>query len=557
MLTNIQIVVEQLKAHNIRLIVISPGGTNIPLIKMIQDDSFFKCFSIVDERSAMYFAIGLHLQTGEIVATSCTSAQATRNYIPGLTEAYYKQIPILAITMSKHPRFNYQDYMQAPDQTSLPKDCVKESFSLPYIADVNDAYQSIRLVNDAILKLTHHGNGPVQLNIPHLDFPIDDNNLFNKVIHRYDEKNDGKLNPISKKILIIAGEHRPYTICEQNAILKFCQFYNCAIYCNNLSNLHLEYSVFGNLLLSTISLDNFEKSLLPDIIITIGGQTGDYPLYKLLSKPDFNDKLVHWSVREDGNLVDTYDKLSLIFEDSILSFFSHFDYTEKSSSQYLNIWQQFLSKQKRDIDLPLSNTFCAQQLYRFLPNGSIVNFAILNSLRNWNLFPLDASITCYSNVAAFGIDGDTSMFLGESVLTDNLCFLITGDLAFFYDMNALGIRHIKNNVRILLVNNNGGFEFKLGVGENASIDRYIAAAGHFKNAKGWAETCDFEYIKASSKEEFLNVKGLFLGDSSKPIVLEVFTSSNDESLAYFSLLSENKEKTLKSSAKKIIKKLIK
>ena len=94
---NIRIIVELLKQNNIRQIVISPGGTNIPFVKAVQDDNFFTCYSVVDERSAIYFAIGLYLQTGEIIATSCTSAQATRNYIPGLTEAYYKKVPILAI----------------------------------------------------------------------------------------------------------------------------------------------------------------------------------------------------------------------------------------------------------------------------------------------------------------------------------------------------------------------------------------------------------------------------------------------------------------------------
>ena len=102
---NIEMVVEILKHQNINQLVISPGGTNIPLVKLVQKDEFFTCYSIVDERSAVYFAIGIYLQTGNPVAMICTSAQATRNYIPGLTEAYYKKVPILAITMEKHPRF--------------------------------------------------------------------------------------------------------------------------------------------------------------------------------------------------------------------------------------------------------------------------------------------------------------------------------------------------------------------------------------------------------------------------------------------------------------------
>ena len=96
---NINIVVKLLKENKIRDLVISPGGTNIPLIKAVQDDSFFNCYSVVDERSASYFAIGIYLQKKVPVALICTSAQATRNYIPGLTEAFYKRVPILAITM--------------------------------------------------------------------------------------------------------------------------------------------------------------------------------------------------------------------------------------------------------------------------------------------------------------------------------------------------------------------------------------------------------------------------------------------------------------------------
>lgn len=174
---NIRIIVELLKQNNIRQIVISPGGTNIPFVKAVQDDNFFTCYSVVDERSAIYFAIGLYLQTGEIIATSCTSAQATRNYIPGLTEAYYKKVPILAITMAKHPRFTYQEYMQAPDQTSLPKDSVKESYMLPFISRKEDLFHSIRLVNEAIQMLTFDGNGPVQICVPWLDFELDKSNV--------------------------------------------------------------------------------------------------------------------------------------------------------------------------------------------------------------------------------------------------------------------------------------------------------------------------------------------------------------------------------------------
>lgn len=551
---NINIVVALLKNHNIRYIVTSPGGTNIALVSALQNDSFFKCFSIVDERSAVYFAIGLHLQTGESIAMSCTSAQATRNYIPGLTEAYYKQVPILAITMSKLPRFTYQSYMQAPNQISLPVDCVKKSYTLPIVQDTSDYLESCRVSNEAVLELTHNGKGPVQLNIPWQDFeisPVDRH--IQKTIKRYTSFNEqDKLK--GKKIMIVAGEHRPYDKETLEAINAFCRTHDCMIYTNHLSNLHTEYAINGNLFLSTNPLDSELKNLLPDILISIGGQTGDYPFYLTFSKTQY--LFEHWSINESGNVVDTYDKLTAIYQMDIKDFFLS-AVSSSSSHMFLDSWREKTSEYVYTLDLPLSNTYVAAALHDKLPKNSTVNFAILNSLRNWNLFPIDASIKCFANVAAFGIDGCTSMLIGESVLSDELHFLITGDLAFFYDLNSLGIRHIKNNVRILIINNNGGVEFKMAgnVDQNKKTDLFIAAANHFKNAKGWAETCGFAYISAFSHDEFNVHYTAFLKESSQPVVFEIFTKDIDEAAAYRKLIDCNKKKDTKYYIKAGIRKI--
>ena len=551
---NVNIVVALLKNHNIRYIVTSPGGTNIALVSALQNDSFFKCFSIVDERSAVYFAIGLHLQTGESIAMSCTSAQATRNYIPGLTEAYYKQVPILAITMSKLPRFTYQSYMQAPNQISLPVDCVKKSYTLPIVQDTSDYLESCRVSNEAVLELTHNGKGPVQLNIPWQDFeisPVDRH--IQKTIKRYTSFNEqDKLK--GKKIMIVAGEHRPYDKETLEAINAFCRTHDCMIYTNHLSNLHTEYAINGNLFLSTNPLDSELKNLLPDILISIGGQTGDYPFYLTFSKTQY--LFEHWSINESGNVVDTYDKLTAIYQMDIKDFFLS-AVSSSSSHMFLDSWREKTSEYVYTLDLPLSNTYVAAALHDKLPKNSTVNFAILNSLRNWNLFPIDASIKCFANVAAFGIDGCTSMLIGESVLSDELHFLITGDLAFFYDLNSLGIRHIKNNVRILIINNNGGVEFKMAgnVDQNKKTDLFIAAANHFKIAKGWAETCGFAYISAFSHDEFNVHYTAFLKESSQPVVFEIFTKDIDEAAAYRKLIDCNKKKDTKYYIKAGIRKI--
>lgn len=551
---NINIVVKLLKENKIKDLVISPGGTNIPLIKAVQDDSFFNCYSVVDERSASYFAIGIYLQKKVPVALICTSAQATRNYIPGLTEAFYKRVPILAITMEKHPRFKYQEYMQAPDQTSLPNDCVKKSFEMPYISDINDMYYSIRVANQAFLELSRDGDGPVQLCIPWLDFPLNDITPNIRSVQRYKCKEINKESLSNKKILILIGEHLPFTDDEKEAINKFCEATDSVVYTNHLSNFNNKFSIDANLLLSTITIDELNV-IKPDIIISLGGQTGDYPFYLAFSK-NILTGLEHWRVCQDGEVVDTYDKLTRVYQGEMIEFFSNVN-SESIDHSFYELWKRMANSKSTDLQVPFSNVSIAQFLHRQMPKNSIIQFSILNSLRVWNLFELDHTIECYSNVGAFGIDGGMSTLVGQSIATDKLAFMIIGDLAFFYDMNCLGIRHIKNNVRILLINNNGGIEFKLHGEDKQEQDKFIAAANYHGNAKGWAESCGFLYLAAYTMDEFKEKASVFIQASDKPILLEAFVLDVDESKAYLSIMDANRNKTVAETIKSGVRESVK
>lgn len=533
-LENARIVISLLKAHNIRYVVTSPGGSNIPIVEAVQNDSFFKVYSVVDERSAMYFAIGLYMQTGEIIATSCTSAQATRNYIPGLTEAFYKHVPILAITMSKHPVYLRQDYMQCPIQTSLPIDAVKHSFSLPYIHDDNDRTICVRTVNEAILELTHHGCGPVQLNIEELDsetwkFSNSVSIPKVRVIKRYSIEDKWPITLKGKRIMLLIGEHRPFTEKESNAIDQFAESYNVFVYADNIANYHGRYSLQPFVISSKSSQRLFMERLKPDIVISIGGIIGEYGIYSKLFNAE-EESFEHWRIAIDGNVVDTFKKLTKIFECSPSYFFNKMSLDRICENHsYFEVWKSYYDNISYDIDLPLSNMYIAQQLHKNIPEGATLNFAILNSFRSWCCFPTKAGINCTCPVAAYGIDGGMSIFLGESVETNKLSFFITGDLAFLYDMNSLAIRHIKNNTRIILINNNGGMEFKFGdLVHKFDVGEYVAADNHFQSTKGWAKDCSFKYVAIKSKEDFDKNKRLLLEQSSEPIIFEVFTTPEME-----------------------------
>lgn len=557
---NVRMTLALLKAHGIKHVVVSPGGTNIPLVQGLQQDSFFHCYSVVDERSAMYFAIGLYLQLGEPIATTCTSAQATRNYIPGLTEAYYKHTPILAITHSKHYRFTHQDYMQAPNQVSLPEDSVKKSYALPYIATSDDRMQCVRMINEAILELTHHNSGPVQLNIPILDSErlsfVETELPKVRVIKRYLPNQEWDITFKDKRVMILAGEHIEYTEKERKVLEEFVETHNAILYTNHLSNVHAKNEIQGNLLVTSMSKQLFDDQYAPDILITIGGQTGDYSIFGKLYN---NSNCEHWRISTDGDVVDTYDKLTKVFQCDILTYFNRVNSLDVTSdNSYYSEWAQaMVSLNTDEIELPLSNIYVAQQLHKIIPDGSTINFSIVNSLRSWFFFSLDKTINCFSPVAAFGIDGGMSMALGQAYNSKKLSFFITGDLAFFYDMNCLGIRGLGKNIRIVLINNNKGAEFTV-FGDLKDIDSntYISAYGHNGSAEGWCQANDFKYIRATTKDDIKAYAEQFVLDDGQSKVLEVVTSDENEEIALKEIITTNfkrkKDDSLKGHIKDIL-----
>lgn len=174
--------------------------------------------------------------------------------------------------------------------------------------------------------------------------------------------------------------------------------------------------------------------------------------------------------------------------------------------------------------------------------------AILNSLRSMDYFHLDKSILSSSNVGGFGIDGALSTLLGQSMADKSrIAFCLTGDLAFFYDMNTLGNRHVHNRLRILLVNNGRGVEFRLNKrlesqwGEDS--DALIAAHGHFGSAKGWAESMGFLYMTASDNASFESLLSEFCHPDpehfSQSVLLEAFTLVENEQKALQAILDSS------------------
>lgn len=180
---HVLLLIALLKAKGIHKVIASPGTTNITFVASLQQDPFFDIYSAADERSAAYMACGLAAESGEPVVLSCTGATASRNYLPGLTEAYYKKLPILAVTSVQSMANVGHIIPQVIDRSVVAKDVARLSVCLPVVKDENDAWACELKVNQALLALKRHGGGPVHINLVNVIL-IHSNALQIRVLHQ-------------------------------------------------------------------------------------------------------------------------------------------------------------------------------------------------------------------------------------------------------------------------------------------------------------------------------------------------------------------------------------
>lgn len=530
-----QILISLLKQHNIKKIIASPGATNITFVASAMHDPWFEIYSSVDERSAAYMACGLAEESGEPVVITCTGATASRNYMPGLTEAYYRKLPILAVTASQvYDKIGHLS-PQLLDRRNFPNDVVRKSFTVRAVKDSDDEWADEIAINNAILELKRHGGGPVHLNFQTTysrDFSIKEFKSARK-IDRILSKSDQWPELPNGRIVIFIGSHSRIGNELEKAIDAFCGEHDSVVLCDHTSNYYGKYR--ANMSLPFEQAQHYSELKRMDLLIHIGEVSGDYPSLGV------NPAEV-WRVSEDGEIRDTFRKLTKVFEMSDLEFFSHYSQFGGNRRELLKQYvKEYESALANIPELPFSNGWIAQHTAHRIPQNSVVHLGILNSLRNWNYFRFPDGVRSNCNVGGFGIDGIMSTLVGASLANKNkLYFAIIGDLAFFYDMNSLGNRHLPNNIRIMLINNGRGTEFRnynhMGAMFGEEADKFIAAAGHYGNKSNhlirhYAEDLGLEYLSATNKEEYKNAMERFLTPeiTDKPMLFEVFTDYKDES----------------------------
>ena len=548
-------------------VVISPGSRNVPLAIGFASNKKFKCYSIVDERSAAFFALGLSQKSKKPTILICTSGSALLNYYPAVAEAYYSEIPLIIFSADRPEyKINIGDG-QTIDQSnvfeknilysnSLKQDCshaTEEIIKSNLQKIVNDEadfskieklQKSIQKNNEEIIEIAFNLSinkmQPVHLNVP-MEEPLyefnDSPSISVKVKKKTEKKQtlidlDNFYKAINKasKIMILIGVSDG-NILSKKSIQKINSCSSIIVMKEHTSNVFCE-SFISNIdrLIGPIELqsnsDSVFDELSPEIVISLGGMVVSKKIKSFLRnyKP-----LKHFHVGNNISKDSFYSGVKHI-NTTANKFFENID-LNKSDSKYFEKWNQldnsklYLHNRYMKV-VNFSDLKIFEILTNWIPKKYNIQVANSTPIRYFQLFDLKNKNIMFANRGTSGIDGSTSTAIGSSVQNDSPVLLVTGDLSFFYDVNALWNNHIPKSFRIIIINNSGGGIFKIlpGFKQNNLFSEFIETQ-HNLSARLIAKMFNFNYTRVSTKFGLNLYLRTFFKNSKKPKILEIKTSS--------------------------------
>ena len=548
-------------------VVISPGSRNVPLAIGFASNKKFKCYSIVDERSAAFFALGLSQKSKKPTILICTSGSALLNYYPAVAEAYYSEIPLIILSADRPEyKINIGDGQTINQSNvfeknilysnSLKQDCshaTEEIIKSNLQKIVNDKadfskieklQKSIQKNNEEIIEIAFNLSinkmQPVHLNVPMEEplYEFNDSPSISVKVKKKTEKNlsltdlDNFYKEINKasKIMILIGVSDG-NILSKKSIQKINSCSSIIVMKEHTSNVFNE-SFISNIdrLIGPIELQSNSDSLFdelsPEIVISLGGMIVSKKIKSFLRnyKPQ-----KHFHIGNNISKDSFYSGVNHI-KTTANKFFENID-LNKSDSKYFEKWNQ-LDYSKLDLHnryikvINFSDLKVFEILTNWIPKKYNIQVANSTPIRYFQLFDLKNKNMMFANRGTSGIDGSTSTAIGSSVQNDSPVLLVTGDLSFFYDVNALWNNHIPKNFRIIIINNSGGGIFKIlpGFKENNLFSEFIETQ-HNLSARLIAKMFNFNYTRVSTKFGLNLYLRTFFKNSKKPKILEIKTSS--------------------------------
>jgi 2-succinyl-5-enolpyruvyl-6-hydroxy-3-cyclohexene-1-carboxylate synthase len=576
-----QTVIQLCKAKNIQHIVISPGSRNAPLTIGFTNDAFFKCYSIVDERCAAFFALGIAQRLKEPTAVVCTSGSALLNYYPAVAEAFYSDIPLVVISADRpkhligigdgqtinqknvfenHILYAANLKLDLKDEKNVP-----EHEELPIFKNLENKFErllglqkDIQTHNEteinAAINLARIKNGPVHINVP-FDEPlyetVDTLTVSPEIIDvtiKQEAIQDYVLqscledwNTASKKMILV-GMNNPNQI-ENKWLDELAKDDSVIVLTETTSNLH-DPSFFKSIDQLIAPLSEEEKQQLsPDILVTFGSLIVSKKIKQLLRKfrPEH-----HWHI-DNKTANDTFFCLDTHFKKSPNAFFEAFlpRVTHYVKSDYKDTWeavkQHRLKKHKAYLEtIPFSDFSVFNTVLKSIPDHYILQSGNSSAIRYTQLFKINKTIEVFCNRGTSGIDGSTSTAIGCAVANEKPTLFITGDLSFLYDSNALWNNYIPKNFRIVIVNNQGGGIFRIlpGHKNTENFDTYFET-NHHLTAEHLCKMYGINYESVSDENTLKSSLETFYSEEDRPKLLEIFTPKqiNDEVLLnYFDFI---------------------
>jgi len=531
---------EILFAHDVEDVVISPGSRNAPLIRAFYNRFGENCKSLVDERSAAYFALGQSLITKKPTVLISTSGTAALNYAPAIAEAFYQHVPLLIITADRPAEWIGQQDNQAIQQENIYRNYIKASYSLPVeSSNPDDLWQAHRLINEAFHKTISANSGPVHLNVPlreplYETLPEASKNI--RVIRREEPENllpqNSSLQTDWQKansVMLVCGQLQPNEEIKQ-AIQKCSTDARVVVIAELVSNVH-KFATIANPEVAINSKIKYPEKAIPELVIYFGGQVVSKKI-KLLLRGLHHSKF--WFISPEEQIIDTFQNINAFIHANPVSVLKGLSpKTAKAENTFKNFWKKENSNaagltKKYTVEIPYSDLQVFKNLSEYLPENAIV-FAGNSSVVRYLLYFDQKQRKYYSNRGVSGIDGCLSSAAGVASKVEETVYVIIGDLAFGYDSNALWNSDLPKNLKIILINNEGGGIFHLlkGPSEHEAF-RPLVNAHHPINFEKLSEAFGLNYQLCSSGNDLFSSIQSFVQNTDKAEILEIRTPNNGE-----------------------------
>ena len=514
-------IVHLLYKNGVKNICISPGLRNTAISLSFIEYKKFNCYSIIDERSAGYFALGMALKTKTASVLICTSGTALANYFPAIIESSQSKIPLIIITADRPKDLLNTGENQTINQNNIYGNFVRSSI------DFNDSDDIINKINESLKfikpKIGNITSGPIHFNMHLNDFQRFNPKIKYKTlptkIESIVKKRKTEYNWVQlpyKDVFNIYNYQNPMIIIgrlntkiDVKLINKLSKHLKAPILVDPLSQIRFNSSNSLSLYEHYINKNNIK----PDLIIRIGQK----PVSKKLCK-----RLDEWQERifntlefssilidESGRFNDDALTVAEIDYKQFINFIIKNTKTNKNTEFYN--YMQMLDKKTANLikdENEWSELTIAKSCLLSINNNE--NFIIGNSMPIRYIDMLGKlndkkHLNTYANRGASGIDGTIATALGVSLKSKEKTTLLIGDLSFIYDQSSLLIaQQLKINLTIVIINNNGGGIFSLlpvSKTFNQKIFNKYWTTSHNLDIKKVASLYNFQYQKVISQKQ--------------------------------------------------------